>query len=60
MTAGLAAGAQADQALAVLVPADLPAGPWSFAVVAELLGPDNKTVVATAATPVRTLPTVKP
>jgi hypothetical protein len=60
MTAALAAGAQADQALAMLVPADLPAGPWSFAVVAELLGPDNKTVVATAATPVRTLPTVKP
>lgn len=60
MTAALAVGAQADQALAVLVPADLPAGPWSFAVVAELLGPDNKTVVATAATPVRTLPTVKP
>lgn len=57
--AALASGAQAEQSLAVLVPADLPAGPWSFAVVAELLGPDGKTVVATAATTVRTLPTVK-
>ena len=60
MTAALAAGAQAEQSLAVLVPGDLPAGPWSYAVLAELLGPDNKTVVATAATPTRTLATVKP
>ncbi len=57
--AALAFGAQAEQSLAVLVPADLPAGPWSLAVVAELLGPDNKTVVATAATTVRTLPSEK-
>jgi hypothetical protein len=58
--AAMAADARVEQALSMLVPADLPAGPWTFAVVAELLGPDNKTVVATASTPVRTLSTVGP
>ena len=58
--ASLAPDARAEQPMAMLVPADLPAGPWTFAVVAELLGPDNKTVVATASTPVLTLSTVGP
>lgn len=48
---------QNEIAVALLAPADLGAGPWSLALVAELLGADNKTVVATASTPVKTLGT---
>lgn len=48
---------QSEAALSVLVPADLAAGPWSLAIVAELLGADNQSVVASSATPVRTFPT---
>ncbi|MFO0816720.1 MAG: hypothetical protein U1A77_02185 [Pirellulales bacterium] len=53
----LIAAGQAEVAAQIIVPADLPAGPWSLAVVAELLAADNKTVVATANTPVRGLET---
>jgi hypothetical protein len=53
----LIAAGQTEIAAQILAPADLPAGPWSLAVVAELLAADNKTVVATANTPVRVLET---
>ncbi|MFO0872261.1 MAG: hypothetical protein U0935_25315 [Pirellulales bacterium] len=48
---------QGEATVQLRVPADLTAGPWSVAVVAELLGADNKTVTASAATPVRVLAT---
>ncbi|MFM8251256.1 MAG: hypothetical protein ACKOBW_06645 [Planctomycetota bacterium] len=41
----------------LLVPADLPSSTWSFAVVADLLAADNKTVVSSTATAVRSLAT---
>jgi hypothetical protein len=44
----------------ILVPGDLPQHPWDLALVAELLGPDNKTIVASVAAPARTLPTSVP
>jgi hypothetical protein len=44
----------------ILVPGDLPQHPWDVALVAELLGPDNQTVIARVATPARTLPTSVP
>lgn len=49
----LAPDAEADVAARLAVPNDLAAKTWATAVVAELLSPDGKTVVATAATPVR-------
>ena len=50
----LAPEASAAQ-LALLVPSDLPAGPWGFAIVAEQLSADNQTVLASSSTPVRYL-----
>ena len=44
----------------ILVPGDLPQHPWDVALVAELLGPDNQSVVARVAVPARTLPTSVP
>jgi hypothetical protein len=41
-----------DAVLQLLVPADLPPGKWSLALVAELMAPDGKTVAASAATSV--------
>ena len=54
--APLAAGMN-DVTATLLVPADLPASSWSFAVVADLLAADNKTVVSSSSTAVRTLAT---
>jgi hypothetical protein len=54
--APLAAGVN-EVSTALLVPADLPASTWSFAVIADLLAADNKTVVSSTATAVRTLAT---
>jgi len=42
-------------ALKLWVPVDLPIRNWDLSVVAELLAADNKTVVASVATPVATL-----
>lgn len=39
----------------IFIPADLPMVPWDVSLVAELLAPDGKSVVATAYTPVRRL-----
>lgn len=39
----------------ILVPADLPAGVWNLAIIAEALSADGKTVTHSAATPVRSL-----
>lgn len=44
----------------VIVPADLPARGWQFAIAAELLAADGKTVTATAYTPVRQAASVQP
>ena len=49
-----------DGVVNILVPGDLPQHPWDVALVAELLGPDNQTVVARVAAPARTLPTSVP
>lgn len=51
----LANGADAAE-VRLAVPNDLKERPWSVAVVAELLSADGKSVVASAATPVRQLP----
>lgn len=56
----LFAADKAEGEVNILVPGDLPQHPWDLALVAELLGPDNKTVVASVATPARTLPTSVP
>ncbi|MEQ8786940.1 MAG: hypothetical protein RIC55_11600 [Pirellulaceae bacterium] len=46
----------ADQAeVRLAAPNDLPQRPWSVALIGELLAPDGKTVLASAATPVRRL-----
>jgi hypothetical protein len=37
----------------IFVPADLPLTPWDASLVAELLSPDGKNVVATAYAPAR-------
>jgi hypothetical protein len=53
----------ADQAAThgeIVVPGDLSPAPYDLALHAELLGADNKTVVATAFTPVRRLPAPAP
>ena len=50
---------QAVTELKVLVPADLPPLTYEVAVRAELLGADNRTVVASVTTPVRRLPASK-
>jgi hypothetical protein len=44
----------------ILVPQDLPREEWDFAIKAELLADDNKTVLATAMTPARRLLVVDP
>lgn len=50
---------QGEVATKVLIPGDLPRIAYDLAVQAELLAPDNKTVVATAVTPARRmLPTL--
>ncbi len=51
---------KAEGVVNILVPGDLPQHPWDVALVAELLGPDNKTVLASVAAPARTLPTSVP
>lgn len=51
---------QAEPMVNILVPGDLAKQPWDVAIVAELLTPDNKNVVATVATPVRKLTAVAP
>lgn len=56
----LFAADKAEGVVSILVPGDLPQHPWDVALVAELLGPDNKTVVASVAAPARTLPTSVP
>lgn len=44
---------QASAEVKIFVPADLPLIPWDAALVAELLSPDGKNVVATAYAPAR-------
>ena len=56
----LFAADKAEGEVNILVPGDLPQHPWDVALVAELLGPDNQTVVARVAAPARTLPTSVP
>ena len=51
---------QSEPTVNILVPGDLARQPWDVGIVAELLSPDNKSVVATVATPVRRLNTVSP
>ncbi len=51
----LIAGDQSVGAATVVVPAELPALPYDLAIRAELVGPDGKTVVASAVTPARRL-----
>jgi hypothetical protein len=51
---------QAEPTVNILVPGDLARQAWDLAIVAELLAPDNKTVVATAATPVQRLTAMTP
>lgn len=46
-------GEKAMLELKILVPADLPPIPYDVAVRADLIAPDNKTVLATAVTPSR-------
>lgn len=54
-------GAKASEGdVPVLVPADLPADAYQVAVLAELLTPDKLRVLASAVTPVRTLPVKLP
>ena len=45
--------------LKILVPADVPATTYEVSFRAEVLGPDNRTVVLSAATPPRRLPASK-
>lgn len=49
-----------DGVLALLVPADLPVVGYDLAVKAEFLSKDKKTVLGTAFTPVKKLPTTNP
>ncbi|MFN0021510.1 MAG: hypothetical protein ACKVP0_24935 [Pirellulaceae bacterium] len=56
----LFAADKAEGVVNILVPGDLPQRPWDVALVAELLGPDNQTVIARVAAPARTLPTSVP
>ena len=56
----LFAADKAEGVVNILVPGDLPQHPWDVALVAELLGPDNQTVIARVASPARTLPTSVP
>jgi hypothetical protein len=56
----LFAADKADGVANIIVPGDLPQHPWDVALVAELLGSDNQTVVARIAAPARTLPTSVP
>ena len=51
--------AQNAPELKILVPGDLPPLTYGIAVRAEILGPDNKTVLASAVTPVRWLMAAK-
>lgn len=51
---------QSEVTADVLVPADLPAIAYDLAIEAELLGADNKTVVAKVVTPARRLVTALP
>lgn len=54
LEADVVAPAESTQAeVKIFVPADLPATAWDASLVAELLSPDGKSVVATAYTPVR-------
>jgi hypothetical protein len=52
--------AQGQATAHILVPHDLPRQPWDLVLVAELLSPDAKRVLASVATPVRTLTPVVP
>jgi len=56
----LFAADKAEGVVNIMVPGDLPQHPWDVALVAELLGPDNQTVIARVAAPARTLPTSVP
>ncbi|MCE9525667.1 MAG: hypothetical protein K8R36_06395 [Planctomycetales bacterium] len=56
----LFAADKAEGVVNILVPGDLPQHSWDVALIAELLGPDNQTVIARVATPARTLPTSVP
>ncbi len=49
-----------DGEVPVLIPADLPADVYDFAIVAESLAPNKKDVTVTAVTPVRRLPVKLP
>jgi hypothetical protein len=44
----------------MLVPSDLPQQPWDLVLVGDLLAKDNKTVLTSVATPVRTFAPVAP
>lgn len=44
----------------ILVPGDLPPIPYDLAILAELLSPDGKAVLASAVTPARRISTVQP
>jgi hypothetical protein len=46
--------------LLLVTPADLPLHRWSFALQAELLGPDGQSVLARAFTPIRRWETIAP
>lgn len=56
----LFAADKAEGEVNILVPGDLPQHPWDVAIVAELLGADNQSVIARVATPARTLATFVP
>jgi len=51
---------QAEPTVNILVPGDLAKQSWDVAIVAELLSPDNKNVLAAVATPVRRLTAIAP
>jgi hypothetical protein len=59
-TAPTIAADKDETATQIVVPGDLPQVPYDLAVQAELLGPDGKTVLATAVTSVRRLNTALP
>jgi hypothetical protein len=51
---------QSQTTVNVIVPGDLPAQVWDLVVVADLLAADNKTVLASVATPTRSFATESP
>jgi hypothetical protein len=58
--APMIAADQTEAAASILVPGDLAVLEYDLAIQAELLAEDNKTVIATAVTPARRLPTIVP